>query len=305
MDIVTGSFGYIGRYITRHLLELGGEVRTITTHPTKPNPFGSRVQAFPYSFEDPAKLTGILRGTNTLYNTYWIRFAYGDQTYAQALDNTRTLFACAKAAGVRKIVQISVTRASIHSDLPYYRGKGMQEKLLSEMNMPHVIIRPTLVFGKEDILVNNIAWMIRKSPFFPIFGAGDYQVQPVFVEDLARISVAQGRTDGNPVVDAIGPERFSFKDFLELIVTTLDRKTRLIRMPPRLGIFFGKWIGMFLRDVVLTEAELRGLMQGMLTSGQEPNGTTRFSDWLEQNKDTVGASYSSELARHFNWQATG
>lgn len=304
MDIVTGSFGYIGKYITLHLLDLGREVRTITTHPTKPNPFGARVQAFPYSFEDPASLIQTLTGAITLYNTYWIRFAYGGLTYEQALKNTHTLFECARQAGVGKIVHISVTQASINSNLPYYSGKGLQEKMLAETGIPHAIIRPTLVFGKEDILVNNIAWMIRRFPLFPIFGSGDYRVQPIFVEDLAQIAIAQANGTNGSIVDAIGPETFTFKEFLQLITTSLGRTTKLIHMPSPVGIAFGKMLGLFIRDVVLTENELRGLMQEMLTSTQMPNGLTRFTDWLEQNKDTVGAFYSSEIARHFNWSTS-
>jgi uncharacterized protein YbjT (DUF2867 family) len=303
MDVVTGSFGYIGKYITRHLLELGNDVRTITTHPDKPNPFGARVQAFPYNFEDPASLIRSLAGATTLYNTYWIRFPYRDLTYQHALENTRTLFRCAQQAGVQKIVHISVTQASIDSDLPYYNGKGQQEKMLTELGISHAIIRPTLVFGKEDILVNNIAWLIRKFPLFPVFAIGDYRVQPVFVEDLARIAVAQAAQTSSSIIDAIGPETFMFKEFLQLISSTMGCNTRLIHISPSLGIFLGKMVSLFLRDMLLTQAELRGLMEEMLTSSQTPNGTTRFTTWLVQNKDTLGSSYSSEIARHFKWSA--
>lgn len=303
MDVVTGSFGYIGKYITRHLLELGKEVRTITTHTNKPNPFGARVQAFPYNFEDPTNLISSLAGANTLYNTYWIRYAYKDLTYQNALENTRTLFQCAQQAGVKKIVHISVTQASIESDLPYYNGKGQQERMLAESGISHAIIRPTLVFGKEDILVNNIAYLIRRFPFFPIFGSGDYRIQPVFVEDLARIAVAQADETGDSIIDAIGSETFVFKDFLELITSTLGCKTKLIHLSPSSGIFLGKMISIFLRDVLLTENELRGLMEEKLISTQIPNGTTTFTSWLLQNKETIGRSYSSEIARHFKWSA--
>ena len=196
MNVVTGAFGYIGRYITRHLLEQGGSVRTITTHPDKPNPFGEAVQAFPYNFDQPDQLIDSLRGASTLYNTYWIRFNYGGDTFEKAVRNTATLFECAKEAGVGRIVHISVTQASAKSDLPYYRGKAQQEQALANCGVPYSIVRPTLVFGKEDILVNNIAWLIRKFPVFPIFGSGQYKVQPVFVEDLARIAVTSAGSPG-------------------------------------------------------------------------------------------------------------
>ncbi len=302
MDVVTGAFGYIGRYITRALVERGKEVRTITTHPNKPNPFGPAVKAFPYSFDQQDQLTQTLRGAETLYNTYWIRFPFDGQTFESALANTQTLFQCAKQAGVKRIVHISVTHASIDSDLPYYRGKAIQESMLKESCVPFSIVRPTLVFGKEDILVNNIAWLIRTSPIFPIFGSGLYRVQPVFVEDLAQIAISQPRNAPGSTIDAIGPETFTFQEMVELIAKKLGKNPIFLKVPPSAGIFCGKVIGLFLSDVLLTRNELKGLMAELLTSGQPSNAPTKFSDWLEKNKSTVGSSYSSEVARHFRWR---
>jgi nucleoside-diphosphate-sugar epimerase len=301
MDVVTGAFGYIGKYIARALLARGREVRTITTHPDKPDPFGNTVQAFPYSFDDPHRLVRTLAGADTLYNTYWVRFPFDGQTYETALANTRTLFEAAKQAGVKRIVHISVTQASLDSDLPYYRGKAMQESLLREAGVPFSIVRPTLVFGKEDILVNNIAWLIRKSPLFPVFGSGQYRVQPVFVEDLAEICVRQSTVPAGTTVDAIGPETFPFIEFVKLIAAKMGRTPAMPALPASFGIFCGQVLGLFLGDVLLTRNELKGLMEEYLTSPQLPNGTTRFSDWLEQNSSTLGSRYSSEIARHFRW----
>ncbi|MGH7771107.1 MAG: SDR family oxidoreductase [Candidatus Binatia bacterium] len=132
MHVVTGAFGYIGRYIARHLLESGEAVRTITTHPDKPDPFGSAVEAFPYNFNRPTELMTSLRGASTLYNTYWIRFEYGGATFQQAVQNTVTLFECVKKAGVKRVVHISVTNASLESRLHYYRGKVLQERALTD-----------------------------------------------------------------------------------------------------------------------------------------------------------------------------
>ena len=303
MDVVTGAFGYIGRYISKFLLERGRTVHTITTHPDKPNPFGPAVKAFAYSFDNPGVLTQTLSGAETLFNTYWIRFPLDGQTYESALENTRILFRCAKQAGVKRIVHIGVTRASLDSALPYYRGKAMQESILEDSGVPFSIVRPTLVFGKEDILVNNIAWLIRNSPVFPIFGSGRYRVQPVFVEDLAEIAIGQSTGPAGTTVDAIGPETFTFHEFVSLIAEQTGRRPGIVNVPPSLGIFCGQILGAFLRDVLLTRNELRGLMDEMLTSGQAPNGATRFSDWLEKNKATVGDHYSSEVARHFRWTA--
>ena len=304
MDIVTGAFGYIGRHISKALLEAGRTVRTITTHPDKPNPFGPSVEAFSYSFDDPDRLTRTLRGADTLYNTYWIRFPLHGQTYEKALDHTETLFRCAREAGVARIVHIGVTRASLDSDLPYYRGKAVQESMLKASGVPFSIIRPTLVFGEEDILVNNIAWLIRKSPVFPVFGSGRYRLQPIFVGDLATTAIRQSAEAPGATVDTIGPETFTFQELVTLVAEKLGKTPLVVNVPPALGIFCGNVLGAFLGDVLLTRNELKGLMDEMLTSEQAPNGVTKLTDWLEKNKSTVGARYSSEVARHFRWRAS-
>jgi uncharacterized protein YbjT (DUF2867 family) len=304
LDIVTGAFGYIGRYITKVLLERGREARTITTHPSKPNPFGAAVKAFSYNFDQRDQLTRTIEGAESLYNTYWIRFPFDGQTYESALNNTRTLFECAKQAGVQRVVHIGVTQASVNSDLPYYRGKAIQESLLRESGVPFSIVRPTLVFGNEDILVNNIAWLIRTSPIFPIFGSGRYRVQPVYVGDLADIAVEQSMSPTGTSIDAIGPETFTFQELVKLIAEKLRKNPIVMKVPPSLGICCGQILGLFLRDVLLTRNELKGLMDELLTSRQLPNAPTRFSDWLEKNKSTVGGCYSSEVARHFRWSAS-
>lgn len=301
-DVVTGAMGYIGRYITAQLLESGRMVKTITTHVDKPRPFGKLVKVAPYNFDRPDLLGETLQGAETLYNTYWIRFEQGGLTFSQAVENTKVLFQTAVAAGVKRIVHISVTNPSLDSPLPYYRGKALQEEALKTMGVPYSIVRPTLVYGVEDILVNNIAWLIRKFPVFPIFGDGRYRVQPVFVGDLASIAVNSGRKKGNEIIDAIGPEVFIFEQLAKQIATAISRKVLFVNVPPRFGILLGKVIGRFLRDVILTQDELDGLMTNLLTSDQTPNGETKFSTWLEDNSKVIGTSYASELARHFRWR---
>lgn len=298
-SVVTGAFGYIGKYIARRLIQQGQQVTTLTNHPDKPHPFGNAVQAFPYNFDKPDQLTATLRGATTLYNTYWIRFEYGGATFRQAVQNTITLFQCAQRAGVRKIVHISVTHASSRSNLPYFAGKGRLEEALINSGMPYGIVRPTVVFGKEDILVNNIAWLVRKFPFFPIFGTGNYRLQPVFVEDVAALAVAQAGDDKSAIVDAIGPEMFTFHEFVRLIASKIKPRIKLVRLPTAIGLAVGRLIGAAIGDVLLTRAELQGLMNELLISAQAPTGETRFSEWLEAHKHEVGSVYSSELRRHF------
>jgi len=197
---------------------------------------------------------------------------------------------------------VSVTNASVESPLPYYRGKGEQEALLAASGVSYTIVRPTLVFGKEDILVNNIGWLVRRFPFFPIFGDGTYRVQPVSVRDLARIAVEASHVPGGTIIDAIGPESFTFDEFVSLMIKALGSRCRTVHIPPLLGIGLGKMIGLAVGDIMLTSDELRGLMSNLLTSEQKSNGSVRFSEWLMENRDVLGTSYSSEIRRHFRWR---
>ena len=305
MHVVTGAFGYIGRYVARALLARGETVRTITTHVDKPNPFGAAVEAFPYSFDDPPALTESLRGARTLTNTYWVRFDHGASSFERAVRNTETLFRCACEAGVSRIVQVGVTNASLDSPLPYYRGKARQEELLRSCGAQWSVVRPALVFGREDVLVNNIAWLLRTFPVFPVFGSGSYRVQPVFVEDLAEVAVEAARGAPGRVVDVIGPETFAFEELVRLLASAVGSHARLVHVPPALGLATGRLVGLFLRDVLLTRDELRGLMDEKLTSDVAPNAPTRFTGWLAAHGGEVGAAYTSELARHFRWDGGG
>ncbi len=226
-------------------------------------------------------------------------------TFEAAVANTRILFDCAAQAKVRKIVHISVTQASPDSPLPYYAGKGRQEEALMTLGIPYAIVRPTLVFGTEDILVNNIAWLMRKFPLFPIAGDGTYRLQPVYVGDLAKIAVEQAGGLDSRTIDAIGPESYSYRELVEVIAGAIGKNVAFVPMSPGLTILLGKAAGLFLKDVILTGNELKGLMGNYLTSSQAPNGQTKLSDWLIENSQTVGAVYSSELDWHFRWSAKG
>lgn len=300
MQVVTGAGGYIGRYITAALLARGQEVRSITTHIHRPSPFGEAVPFFAYDFDQPARLVEHLKGAETLYNTYWVRFPHRGHTYERALEHTAILFASAAEAGVRRIVHIGVTHASLDSPLPYYRGKALQDQLLKRCGVPFSIVRPTLVYGREDILVNNIAWFLRKFPVFPVFAGGRFRVQPVFVGDVASLALRLAEEPGGAEADALGPESYSFREMLELMRETLGLRTRLCSCPAALGLLGGRLLGPLIGDVVLTTNELRGLMAGNLTSSQEPSGTTSFRQWLLDHRAMVGSAYTSELRRHFH-----
>ena len=302
LDIVTGAFGYTGRYITRRLLRMGRQVATLTNRPLALSPFGPRVPARPFSFDHPEVLTDHLRGASTLYNTYWVRFPYGRVTFQTAVENTRTLVRAAEQAGVERIVQVSITKPSTSSSLPYFRGKALLEEVVRDSKLSYAIVRPTVIFGPEDILINNIAWLLRRLPIFGVFGDGQYPLQPVFVEDFADLMVRVGQQSGDIVVDAVGPETYTYIEMVRLIRDTIGSRAKIIRVPPGLALSVGRLIGLAVGDVVITRDEIEGLTSGLLTSDNPPSGTTALSRWLQRHAETVGSSYASELQRHYRRQ---
>ena len=228
--VVTGASGYTGRYITRRLLDGGAEVRTLTGHPDRPSPFDRRVETYPYSFDDPRALASSLEGADTLFNTYWIRFARGELTHDRAVENLRTLFDAAKVAGVRRVVHISITNATVDSSSPYFRGKALAERALTESGLSYAILRPTLIFGREEILLNNIAWMLRRFPVHPIAGSGEYRVQPISVDDLADIAIGLASESENVEIDAVGPDVFTYEEMVRLVKEKIGASAWLVHV---------------------------------------------------------------------------
>jgi len=298
-EVVTGAFSYTGKYITQRLLDAGKTVRTITGHPNNPNPFGKQVEIAALDFHDTAELVQSLRGASVLYNSYWVRFSHGRVTFDEGVSNSRILIQAAKEAGVRRIVHLSIANPSLDSHLPYYSGKARVEKAIIESGLSYAILRPTVIFGAEDILINNIAWFVRHMPFFAVPGSGQYQLQPIFVEDIAELAVNAGQHESNLAIDAVGPEVFSFDDLVRLIAVAVHCKTRLVHVRPGAALSILRLVEPFVGDVVLTREEIDGLMANLLVSKEPPTGQTRFSEWLAKNESTLGIKYASELKRHY------
>ena len=297
--VVTGAFGFTGRYITRRLLAMGKRVRTLTGHPHRANEFGDRVEVAPLDFSDPAGLVESLRGAECLFNTYWVRFNYGRTTFDEAVANGRMLFAAARDAGVRKVVHVSITNPSLDSPLPYYRGKAQLESALRQSGLRYAILRPNVIFGDEGILINNIAWLVRHFPAFAIPGDGKYGLQPIFVEDMADLAIQAAGEAEDSIRDAVGPEVFEFDDLVRLIARSVGRRVRLVHVAPRVALGLSGLVGLFVRDRILTREEVEGLMAGLLVSSGPATAPTRLSDWLRANATEVGARYASEIGRHY------
>jgi nucleoside-diphosphate-sugar epimerase len=306
LDLVTGAFSYSGARIAERLLDSGRSVRTLTFHPDRPHPLHGRVHTLRYDFDNQIALTESLAGVTTLYNTYWVRFDHGSATFANAIANSRALFCAAKRAGVARIVHISIANPSLASTLPYYRGKALVERALAEVGVPYSIVRPTLVFGGDrDVLVNNIAWILRRMPIFAIPASGSYRVQPVHVDDVARICEQAAGVDGDTIIDAAGPDVMSFEELVRAIRRAVGARAPILHLPPHVMSMASRALGYLLHDVVLTPREIDGLTAGLLVSNDPPLGRIEFSEWLTDSRALLGSSYANELQRHFAIPAAG
>lgn len=301
IHVVTGAFGFTGKYIAKILLDKGIEIRTLTNSSPEENSFGEKIKVFPLNFEDQESLVESMKGVSVLYNTYWVRFNYKGKeanfNHSLAVENTLKLLNSAKEAGIKRIVHISITNLSEDSPFEYFRGKAKLEEAIINSGISYAILRPALIFGKEGILINNIAWLLRKFPLFAIFGDGKYRIQPIYVEDLAEIAVEMGKRNENCIVDTIGPETFTFKEMVEKIGEIIGKKRPIISVPDSIGYLSAFIIGKFLGDVVITKEEIKALRAELLYTDSDPVGKTKFTDWAKGNSNLLGIKYFSELKR--------
>jgi len=298
LHVVTGAYGYTGREVARLLLERGVRVRTLTNSLNRPNPFGERVEARRLAFDDPDALARSLEGVDVLYNTYWVRFNHKLFTFEQAVRNTKVLFEAAKRAGVGRIVHVSILHADRADDLGYYKGKHELEDALRGLGVSHAIVRPGVLFGRFDILVNNIAWVLRRLPVFGVFGDGAYRLRPLHVDDMAALMIDHAARSGNTQVDAVGPEGFVYRDMVTTLGEIVGVRRKVMSVPPLVGLGVSKLINPLVGDVIITREEIDGLMRGLLDSGQPaPEGAVRLTDWAKERRDELGVRYASEVGR--------
>lgn len=295
---VTGAFSYTGSYIARALLDRGWEVITLTRNPDRPHPLHERIKAFPLDFSRPEQLQANLRGAHTLVNTYWVRFNYPGSTLQRAVENSRALVAAAERARVRRIIHVSVSNPDINSSLPYYRSKAEVEDIIKASKLSYAILQPTLIFGKEEVLVHNIAWLLRHFPVFAIAGDGRYRVQPIFVEDLADMAAKAAGTTRNEILPAAGPEVYTYAELIDFLKQLVGSRALVLRLPPALTLLAAKFVGLLLRDITLTREELQGLMEERLYVGAPVLAPTHFSHWVKRNRTNLGLFYRNELKRH-------
>lgn len=296
LDVVTGAFGNTGRFIARRLLDAGRRVRTLTFRPDAADPLAAEVTAVAYRFDDPAALEESLRGARTLYNTYWVRLSRGS-AQEDAVAHSRSLFEAAARAGVERIVHVSVMHPSLTSPYPYFRRKARVEAALAASGVSHAVVRPALVFGPGNVLIDNIAWLLRRMPVFAVAGDGRYPVRPVHVDDVAAICVELGSSGENVIVDAGGPDNLTFDELVDAIKRAVGSRARVVHAPVAAVELAGRGLGLVLRDVLTTGEELRSTVDGLASFEGPSPATTSFLAWVAAHGDELGRVYRRQAPR--------
>ena len=299
LDVVTGAFSYTGRHIAEELLGRGRSVRTLTRrlHPT--DPLASRMETAPLAFDD--SLVESLSGADTLYNTYWVRFERGRPPSPRPGEHRRPARR-RRARGVRRVVHVSVANPASDSPYPYFRGKAQAEELVRRSGISHAIVRPTLVFGAEDILINNIAWILRRAPLFLVPGDGRTRcsrsrsrTRPACASmpgcrTRTRRSMQRGPSAGRS--RASPADRGRGRRARARIHTTCPARPR--------------WLAALRTARARRRADARRAGEpdgGAARLRRAARGDDRFDDWLVANAATLGRSYQSELGRNFRGQS--
>lgn len=298
-DAITGAFGFTGRAIAWRLLGADREVVTLTRRKGIGDPLAPRIRIEPFDAARPASLVAALAGVDTLYNTYWIRFPRGGMTFDRAVERSAVLVGAAREAGVRRIVHVSVVHAEPDAATPYVRAKATLEQVVQAAGIEWVIVRPTLTFGPGDILINNLAWALRRLPVYGMPGLGRYRVQPVHVDDVARICVDAAAGDAGRILDAAGPETMEYRGLVALVRRAVGSRSLVLPMPTPAVLLAARVLGLLVRDVVLTADEIRELTSSLLTSAEPPLGTIRIGDWVPANAASLGRTWASELDRNY------
>jgi uncharacterized protein YbjT (DUF2867 family) len=200
---------------------------------------------------------------------------------------------------VQKIVHISILHPSADSPYPYFRGKALVERALAEIGIPYATLRPSVLFDERGVLLNNIAWLLRRIPIFGVGGRADYRIRPIHVDDLAALALRSSRWTDDRIVDAVGPERPTFMELTRQIHDAVGSRARIIRMPGPLVLVASKMLGAVMRDVLLTPEEYHSMAAGLADSDAASTGSVALSEWISAHGDTLGRRYANELDLHF------
>jgi NADH dehydrogenase len=235
---VFGGSGFVGRHVVRALAKRGYRIRVAVRRPDlagflRPLGYVGQIQLVQANLRYRASIDQAVSGSAHVVNCVGILFESGKNSFDSVQEfGAKAVAEAARAAGAG-LTHVSAIGADAKSASSYGRSKGRAEDAILSILPEAVILRPSIVFGKEDSFFNKFADMARMMPFLPLIGGGKTKFQPVFVGDVAEVigNSVDGKVAGGKIYELGGPEVLTFKQCLELVLKVTCRKRRFISLP--------------------------------------------------------------------------
>jgi uncharacterized protein YbjT (DUF2867 family) len=274
---IFGGSGFIGRSIVQRLVENGTSVRVAARRPETvkdhlPREIGDKVEAVRVDIHDDAAVTAAVRDSEAVINLVAILYEKGRQTFRSIhVEGARRVAAAAKQAGARRMIQMSALGASPISEAAYARTKAAGEQAVREVFADATVVRPSIVFGRDDDFFNRFAGMASMSPALPLIGGGKSRFQPVFVEDVAAAfaAILGDPATAGKTYELGGPQVYTFRELMEILLEQMGSRRLLLPLPfmaAEVQAYFLEW----LPKPPLTRDQIALLKSDNVLGGQEP-----------------------------------
>jgi uncharacterized protein YbjT (DUF2867 family) len=241
---VFGGSGFLGRHVVRMLAKRGYRIRVAVRRPDLAGhlqPLGrvGQIHAVQANLRYPGSVEAAARGANVVINLVGILFERGRQRFEAVQAFGAEAVALAAAAYGARLVHVSAIGADEDAPSLYARSKATGEKLVLAAMPNATILRPSVVFGPEDAFFNKFAAIARIAPALPLVGGGHTLFQPVFAGDVAAavLAAVEGRTTGGQIYELGGPDVKSFKELMQFVLATIERRRLLVPIPFALARF--------------------------------------------------------------------
>jgi NADH dehydrogenase len=235
---VFGGSGFLGRHVVRALARRGYRIRVAVRRPELAGhlqPLGrvGQIHAVQANLRYPASIAAAVRDSHVVINLVGILFERGRQQFDTVQMTGAEAVALAASAHGARLIHVSALGADENSTSAYARSKARGEKLVLAAVPGATILRPSIVFGPEDDFFNKFASIARFAPALPLIGGGTTRFQPVYVGDVAEAvaRAVEGAAKLGTTYELGGPEILTFRELMEFVLATIERKRLLIPVP--------------------------------------------------------------------------